>query len=135
MGDAILERATLIGVALATLALAGCQQNTLTDAQQAQNKAQAAVEKMLDAWSRGETPEQFAAADPTLQSADPDWKTGHRLLSFLTSDTKCVNENAGLVHCRVALSLQSRAGRKLDKQVTYEVKLSDPIQIDRLAVK
>jgi hypothetical protein len=113
--------------------LPGCQRSSPSAAEEMANKAQAAVERALDAWTRGQSLAEFTASEPSMRLDEPDWKTGHRLLSFLTSDAKTVGEQPGLVQCRVALSLQDAKGHKTDKNVAYKVQLGEPLKVTRTA--
>ncbi len=103
--------------------LPGCGQHA-NSSQENLNKAQAALEAGLDAWSRKEPPEQFAVSDP-------DCKAGYRLLSFLTAEAKGVDGTSDQFRFRVALTLKDQQGRTLDKEVLYLVQLGDTISIHR----
>ncbi len=113
------------------VALPGCSKDPAVAAQEMVNKAQAALEKGLDAWTRGVTPAQFAATDLSPRLDEPDWQAGYRLMSFLTSDARLLEGQTGLVHCRVALSLRDQRGQEFDKQVVYQVQLGDTMTITR----
>src|SRR5207302_525453 len=99
-------------------------------AKQALAKAEVAVDEMLDAWARGEAPEKLAEGR-SIRASDPDWKAGYRLSSFLSVEAKPADGKPDHVRCRVALSLQDRKGKKVDKEVVYDVQMSDPIVIGR----
>jgi hypothetical protein len=119
------------GIILALLALAGCKKD---DAAQ-QNKAEAAIDKALDAWARGESADKLTTGSPPIQIDDPDWKSGVRLLSFLTAESKPSTAAPGQFHCRVSLALQDRAGKKSEKEVHYEVALGATISITRVTAQ
>ncbi len=106
----------------------GCARNA---SGQALPKAEAAVEKALDSWARGEAADKFADASQPVHFIDPDWKAGYRLLSFLSFEAKQSEEKSDQVRCRVALSLQDRQGKKVDKKVIYAVQLGNNIVIGR----
>jgi hypothetical protein len=91
-------------------------------------KAQTALDKALDAWTRSESPEGFSVDDP-------DWKAGYRLLSFLTAETNYVDQRSDQVRCRVALTLADKQGKRSDKDVFYIVKLADRITVAREPAK
>ena len=95
------------------------------------DKAEAVVERFLDAWTRGDSPEKFAEANPSIQVTDPDWKAGYRLLSFLGKDAKQSQQTPPRFLCRVSLSVQDRKGKKLDKEVAYDVRMEEKIVIGR----
>ncbi len=97
------------------------------------DKAERNVEEFLDAWSRGEPPDQFAGANRPIQGTDPDWKAGHRLLSFLCAEAKPSEATPDHVRCRVALALQDKQGKRWDKDVVYDVQLGDKCVINRVS--
>lgn len=101
--------------------------------QQPGDKAERVVEKFLDAWSRGELSDKFAHADQPIQGTDPDWKAGQRLLSFLCDEAKPSQETPGHVRCRVALTLQDQKGKRIDKEVEYDVQLGEKSLITRVS--
>ncbi len=105
----------------------GCGKN----APRPTEKAEAAIDKALDAWLRGEPPGTVTAGEPPVQATDPDWQAGHRLLSFLVVESKAIPDNPDHVRCRVALSLQDATGKQVDKEVVYDVQLGDTIVIRR----
>jgi hypothetical protein len=117
-----------VSLILSTVAAPGCGK-----AQQPADKAEKIVERFLDAWSRGEAPDKFAGTDGPIQGADPDWKAGHKLLSFLTSDLKPSPEMPDHIRCRVALSLQDKRGKRWDKEVEYDVQLGEKCVITRVS--
>src|SRR5205807_3206448 len=119
----------VVAVALASLAAQGCGKRS---PQQPAEKAEAVVDQVLDAWTRGESFGKFAGPQQPIQASDPDWKAGYRLLSFLTAEAKQNPEQPDHVRCRVALSLQDRTGKKVDKEVVYDVQLGDTIIIGRV---
>lgn len=85
------------------------------------DKAEALVDQFLDAWTRGERPEQFEGGHPNVSVLDPDWKAGMRLLSFLSVETKQSQQGDSQFRCRVSLTLQNNLGKTVDKQVVYEI--------------
>lgn len=121
-------RRLLAVAALAALAAPGCGKSS---PRQAAEKAEAAVDQVLDAWTRGEPAAKFADPKEPVQATDPDWTAGRRLLSFLTVEAKPDPEKPDHVRCRVALSLQDRTGKKVDREVVYDVRLGEPIVIGR----
>jgi hypothetical protein len=95
------------------------------------DKAEAALEAFLDSWSRGAAPDKFAGPGHALQGTDPDWAAGHRLLSFLSVESQPAEGAPHRFRCRVALSLQDRMGKKVDKEVVYDVQLGEKSVISR----
>lgn len=114
------------GMAFSALLALGCGKTP-----QPADKAEKIVEQFLEAWSRGQPPDTFAAPDGPIQGTDPDWKTGYRLLSFLSAEAKQSPEMPDHIRCRVALSLQDRKGRRMDKEVVYDVQLGKTSVISR----
>ncbi len=114
------------GVIFSTLLASGCGKTP-----PATDKAERNVEEFLDAWSRGESPDKFADANRPMQGTDPDWKAGHRLVSFLCAETKPSEETPDHVRCRVSLALQDKKGKRWEKDVLYDVQLGDKCVISR----
>jgi hypothetical protein len=112
---------------LAALAVPACGPKA---SDQPVQKADVALDRFLEAWTKGESPDTFAASE-SIQGTDPEWKAGVKLLSFLSAETKQIQESPSRFRCRVSLSLQDKQGRKYDKEVTYDVQLGDPILIGR----
>lgn len=93
------------------------------------SKSQESVKLSLDKWKAGETPQQLKALG--IDMADPDWSAGYRLLDFQMKDVSAQPQQGPRVV--VQLNMQSRAGKKADREVAYEVifKDSDKISIGR----
>lgn len=120
----------LLGTALVMSALAvqGCgTSSTRHDL----NRAQAALDQVLDSWARGEAPTRYADDSEAIRATDPDWKAGYRLLSFLSVDAKPIEEKPGHVLCRVSLVLKEPKGKQVEKEVTYHVQVGDKVIIER----
>jgi hypothetical protein len=117
-------------VALAALLGPGCGKGPPTPPPA---RAEALVERFLDAWSRGESPDAFAGPDKPVQATDPDWKAGCRLLSFLSIEASPGPEAPDHFRCRVALSLRDPKGKRVDKEVVYDVQVGQTSVIGRVA--
>ncbi len=128
MAQGRVRRRLYAGLALWALVALGCGRGP---PKQPAEKAEAVVEQFLDAWSRGDSPERFAAPDRPIQVTDPDWRAGYRLVSFLGVEARQSPDSPDHVRCRFALSLRDRKGRKVDKEVVYDVKLGDTTVIAR----
>ncbi|MHB1423497.1 MAG: hypothetical protein ACYC3I_09955 [Gemmataceae bacterium] len=115
------------GLILPALAAAGCAKNSAPP----EDKAEKAVEQLLDAWNRGEPADKFADPNNPISGSDPDWKAGYRLLSFLSSEIKQSQEKPDEFRCQVELSLQDKSGKRWDKKVTYEVRLGEKSVVNR----
>jgi hypothetical protein len=115
-------------LALLVLLAPGCAKKS---PQQQTDKAEKLIERFLDAWSRGEPADTFAAPDQPIQGTDPDWQAGYRLTSFLSVESSPSQEGPDHFRCRVTLSLRDRKGREADKSVVYDVQLGDHSVIRR----
>ena len=121
-------RNSAIALMAAALVVAGCRKD---EAKQSTEKAEQALDQFLNAWSMKEPPDKFASANQSIRGTDPDWQCGARLLSFLTAESKPVDGSPSRVRCRVALSRQEKSGKKVEKQVDYDVELGEPVVISR----
>ena len=65
-----------VALALGLLTPAGCKKD---DAGAAQRRAEAALDRALDAWVRGEPPDRLEG----IRVDDPDWRAGRRMVGFL----------------------------------------------------
>jgi hypothetical protein len=113
---------------LSTLVLQGCAQRS---PQKSTDKAEALVETILDSWTRGVSPDKFGGSNQSIVVTDPDWSAGYRLLSFLSIEAKPTEGTPPHVRCRVALSLADPTGKKVDKEVVYDVQVGDKSVIRR----
>lgn len=121
-------RGGMSGTVALVLLIGGCDRN---GAAQPAEKAEAAVNKVLDAWTRGEAADRFTGPEHPIQATDPDWQAGYRLQSFLAVESKSDPQNPTLIHCRVSLSLRDTQGDEADKEVVYDVHLGNRIIIQR----
>jgi hypothetical protein len=128
MSKISLSRFLRTGMVLLTLVAPGCGKPQVPT-----DRAEKDVEEFLDAWCRGESLDKFAAADRPIQGTDPDWKAGHRLMSFLCAETKQSQETPGHVRCKVALFLQDQKGKRWDREVLYDVQLGEKSIISRVS--
>jgi hypothetical protein len=85
------------------------------------NRAEQVVRTALEAWKGGGNPQQLA--DQAIEIAEPDWKAGFRLLDYQLKDASAQPQQGPRVV--VVLTLQGRAGKKLSKEVAYEVIFKD----------
>ena len=84
-------------------------------------RAEQVVKTSLEAWKAAETPQQLT--DRAIDIAEPDWKAGYRLLDFQVKNASAQPQQGPRVV--VVLTLQNRAGKKLSKEVAYEVIFKD----------
>jgi hypothetical protein len=123
-----LRRLSVVPLVLALAAvLSGCGKGGLS--QQDLDRARGALESSLNAWQKGESPAKLSNLDPPVEMVDMDWKSGHRLLEHRIKSVE--GGQAETAHSWVVLSLQTRKGKKLEKEVLYDIKLGDPITIGR----
>src|SRR3954464_8599685 len=112
MGTAM-RRVSAIGVALVVL-VAGCGKPELARAEQV-------VRTALEVWKGGGTPRQLT--DQAIAIADPDWAAGYRLLDFQVKNASAQPQQGPRVV--VVLQLEGRAGKRLSREVAYEVTFKD----------
>jgi len=84
------------------------------------DRAQKVVRTALEAWKAGD-PKQLT--DQGIDIAEPDWKAGYRLLDYELKNASAQPQQGPRVV--VVLHLQNRAGKKLSKEVAYEVIFKD----------
>ncbi len=121
-----MEHVFRVGIVVCLLAPLGCQTESHRTTQQ---KAEAALDRALDAWVRGESPDKL----PSIRIDDPDWRAGQRLLGFLTSQSSPTEGKPNRFRCRVALTLQDRSGKRFDREVEYSVEVGEDVAIERAA--
>jgi hypothetical protein len=119
-------RSLFIGaLVLGLMTPAGCKKD---DPEDAPRRAEAALDRALDSWVRGEPPERLEG----IRVVDPDWRAGQRLVGFLVSKSGVVEGAKDEVRCRVSLTLQDRSGRRVNREVEYRVLLAEPVSIERV---
>src|SRR5262245_41608174 len=84
-------------------------------------RAEEVVKTSLEAWKGGENPQRLT--DRAIDIAEPDWKAGYRLLDFQLKNASSQPQQGPRVV--VVLTLQNRAGKKMNKEVAYEVIFKD----------
>jgi len=84
-------------------------------------RAEEVVRTSLEAWKGGDNPQQLTGRD--IDIAEPDWKAGYRLLDFQLKNASAQPQQGPRVV--VVLMLQNRGGKKLSKEVAYEVIFKD----------
>jgi hypothetical protein len=91
------------------------------------DKAKAVVETSLNKWKQAGKPQELT--QQAIDIAEPDWKAGYRLLDYELKNVSAQPQQGPRIV--VQLNLQDRAGKKLSKQVAYEVILGDKVRIGR----
>ena len=108
-----MRRGSAIFVTLLVL-VSGCGKPELARAEQV-------VTTALEAWKGGGTPRQLT--DQAIAIADPDWAAGYRLLGYQVRNASAQPQQGPRVV--VLLELQSRAGKRVSREVAYEVIFRD----------
>src|SRR4051812_31013093 len=89
------------------------------------DRAEKVVRTSLKAWQGGGTPQQLT--ERAIEIAEPDWKAGYRLLDFQLKSASAQPQQGPRVV--VVLNLQNRAGKKVSKEVAYEVIFKDRTKV------
>ena len=100
------------------LLIASCGGGQVVDV----DKAKSAVTTSLTKWKEKGTPDQLTG----IEIADPDWSAGLQLVDFQVKETSTPAQQGPRVV--VVLNLKNRAGKKIDREVAYEVLIKDKIQ-------
>ncbi len=91
--------------------------------------ARATLQRFLDAWKAGTTPDAFEQTSPSVAVVEPLWKEGSRLLSY---DLDGSEMPAGFDLCfSVKLSLVDPEGTKSEQKASYTVSTSPALVIVR----
>ena len=85
------------------------------------DRSKSIVKTALDKWKSGATPADLKTESITIN--DPDWLSGAKLLDYELKDASGQPQQGPRVV--VKLNLENRAGKKLDKEVAYEVLTQD----------
>jgi hypothetical protein len=85
------------------------------------DKSKEAVKTALDKWKAGANPADLSADAITM--SDPDWLASSKLLDYELKDASGQPQQGPRVV--VKLNLQTKAGKKLNKEVAYEVRTED----------
>jgi hypothetical protein len=80
-------------------------------------EAEQAVRSALEVWKGGGTPKQLA--DQSIEIAEPDWASGTKLIDFQVKGASAQPQQGPRVVA--VLHLQGRAGKRVSKEVAYEV--------------
>lgn len=99
---------------------AGCGGGSL--AKDDLDRGQEAVRTALAAWQKREPLKKFQAEAPTIQINEPDWDSGLQLLDFNIQRTEGVQGTNA--RCWVVLDLKDRKGKKISRDVVYEINLT-----------
>jgi hypothetical protein len=114
-----------VALVLGLVTTVGCKKDA---ADTPEGRAEAALDRALDSWVRGEPPGRLEG----IRVDDPDWQAGRRLVGFLVSKSGVVEGTKDEVRCRVALTLQDRSGRRVDREVEYRVRIAELVSIERV---
>jgi hypothetical protein len=104
----------------------GCQKaNFPTDA----DLAQRSIEKMLKTWQSGGTAADLKLAQPSIIAVDDDWERKGELLAY-EIQPQPFNDGVNM-HFTVKLTLKSKQGRDVKKEMVYIVGTHPVITIFR----
>lgn len=116
--------------ALALLALGlllpGCGPGRMS--QNELDRIRQAVEASLDSWKKGEVPSALAKRADPIEMADPEWGT-HRLLGYQIKNVESTSKTKA--RCLVDLSLKDRQGKKVEREVAYDIDVANGTKIGR----
>jgi hypothetical protein len=85
------------------------------------DSAEKVVRTALEAWKGGGNPQSLT--DQGIEITEPDWTAGYRLLDYELKNASDQPQQGPRVV--VVLQLQNRAGKKVTKEVAYEVIFKD----------
>ena len=109
------------------LSLIGCGGAQPSQSKEELDKAEGHVHAALEAWKKGDAPDKLKSQ--SIEVTDHEWKAGVRLLDYKLNRTEGLRgEN---VRCWAQLTLQNRQGKKVDRDVVYEVSVKDKVVIGR----
>jgi hypothetical protein len=109
------------------LALAGCGDSV---PKEELDRARDAVQSGLTAWKQGEKIAKLKTASPPVEFTDDNWHPGQfKLLDFEIKKTE--GKPGTPLRCTVFLSMQDRKGKKIEKDVVYEVRPGSPTVVAR----
>ena len=112
----VFQRFSLVAIVLIVL-VSGCR------ARDDVPKARTVVETELNSWKNNEDPKTLLSQN--IEIVDPDWSSGSRLLNYTVKDAASLPQQGPRVV--VLLNLQSKAGKKSDSEVAYEVLMKDKL--------
>jgi ligand-binding SRPBCC domain-containing protein len=105
----------------------GCKR---TLSQKELDQGRASLETGLQAWQKGERPDALQKLTPPLHFRDEDWMKGMRLTAWeITSTNGSVSDLTP--RYEVVLSLLDRNGKKIQRQVVYQIERKETIAIVR----
>jgi hypothetical protein len=109
MCESFSTRIVTATVFLLVVSLSGCGENLA--------KARTDVETALESWKKAEDPKVLGSQG--IEFVDPDRQAGHRLLDYTTKTVASQPQQGPRVV--VVLNLQTKAGKKIQSEVAYEV--------------
>ena len=117
------QRLPMAALLVAATLLAGCQSRPPAAPVDAA-RAEATLEKVLDGWKEGATPDHFRQSEPAIVVQDLDWQGGMVLVDYEVQKPG-QPQDANLL-CDVRLKLTDPQGAPLEKTVTYIIG-TDPV--------
>jgi hypothetical protein len=98
-------------------AVVGCGARTYPDANP--TEATDILRMALDAWKKGETPESLHQRQPPIYFNEPEHKAGTKLIDYKMEGSPGMYGRQ--VRCMVSLTLESKGGKKTEKDIPYLV--------------
>lgn len=111
------NRRVLLAMVASTLFFTGCSSSL--PAETDESKGRELLKVCLEAWKRGEAPDQLVKGSPSIVARDPDWIAGLKLTNY---EIDPQNERAG-VDLQVAVKLFVARGdaKPVEKKVKFTV--------------
>lgn len=84
---------------------------------------------VLDAWKRGDTPDDYQRANPAVAVAERQWRQGAKLLDYeIDGDAKADGYD---VQYKVRLTVRDAAGRESREKAVYNVSTTPRLVVVR----
>lgn len=120
------DRGVIVTTLVTTLFLAGCGERRYRVEIPA---AKDALQSALDAWKKGESPEDLKKRQPPVVVQDPDWTGGAKLTDFrVLNDGK---EDGPNFYCSVELVLKNQNEKEERASVRYIVTTNPNVTVFR----
>jgi hypothetical protein len=87
-----------------------------------------ALQTALEAWKKGQTPEELEKMSPPILMNEDDWRLGKRLLDFKVEENTLKGRQ---VRSRVRIKLEDKSGKSLEKKAAYIIDTTPRLVIVR----
>ena len=115
-------------LALLAVIVAGCTASRYSDPVDTE-RARETLNTALEGWKKGDSPSVLKDGTPAISVQDADWLAGAKLVDYqLTAEGKAVASN---LRVPVTLTIRSKQGKDVKKNVTYIVGTSPVLTIFR----